>query len=106
MNWVEIINLRSSDSVHKDIVDALLAGIDEADCSIDSQSHLLELKTYYQPLVETDLSIHIYWQSETASLSRSPLALRIYSGLLSSGLLNYSIWVEIPGRECGHQSGE
>ncbi len=106
MKWVEIINLRSSEIVPREVVDELLAGKGELDYSIDALSHLLEVKTYYQPLVETDLSIHIYWESETVNESRSPLALRIYSALKSMGLLNYSVWIERSGLKFGHRSGK
>ena len=99
MKWVEIINLRSSGKIDSAVIDEILTGIGESDCSTSSLCHLLEIKTYNQPLVETDLSIHIYWESETISESRSPLALRIYSALKNMGLLNYSAWVEISDRE-------
>jgi hypothetical protein len=99
MKWVEIINLRSSGNVHREFADQLLAGIVESDYSNATLSHLLEIKTYYQPMLETDLSIHIYWESETGNSHKSPLALRIYSALMSMGLLNYSVWIETSSRE-------
>lgn len=94
MKWVEIINLRSSVRIDSAVIDEIVTGISESDYSTETWPLSLEVKTYYQSLIETDFSIHIYWESETVNQSRSPLAIRIYSALLNMGLLDYSVWVE------------
>jgi hypothetical protein len=58
---------------------------------------LIEIKVFHDSVVETDLSIHIYWKSELGSHDKSPLGLRFASALKPLGLLNYSVWVETAG---------
>lgn len=106
MKWIEIINLRSVGKEQREVANELLQGIRESDSSIDRLSKTLEVKTYYQPLIETDFSIHICWESETLIQSRSPLALRIYSALMNMGLLDYSVWIERSGLEFSQRPDE
>lgn len=90
MKWIEIITLRSPTKINKQFVDELLKEGAES----DSPEHLVEIKIYHHSVVETDLSIHIYWKSEPGSQHKSPLGLRFSSALRNLGLLNHSVWVE------------
>jgi hypothetical protein len=99
MKWVEIITLRSPSKINGQFIDELLKGVGESDSPTDALKHLLEIKTYYHSVVETDLSIHIYWESEAGNQHKSPLGLRIFSALRSMGLLNHSVWIERAARE-------
>lgn len=99
MKWVEIITLRSPGNINRELVDELLKGVDKSDAATDSSKHLVEIKIYHPSMMETDLSIHIYWKSETGSQDRSPLGLRFSSALKPLGLLNHFVWVEIVARE-------
>ncbi|MBF0234945.1 MAG: hypothetical protein HQK65_18205 [Desulfamplus sp.] len=94
MKCVEIINLRSSSAPNEQFIDELLKGINESDTSAYRTQHLVEIKIYHHSVVETDLSIHIYWKSEQEIKRKSPLGLRFYSALKHLGLLNHSLWVE------------
>jgi hypothetical protein len=49
---------------------------------------------YHHPTIETDLSIHIHWETEAQKPSNSPLGQQLSYALKGLGLLNYSIWVE------------
>ena len=106
MKWVEIITLRSSGNINRELVDELLKGVGESDSPTDTPKHLLEIKTYHHSVVETDLSIHIYWESEAENQHKSPLGLRIFSALRSMGLLNHSVWVEKASREISRRPGK
>ena len=106
MKWVEIITLRSPTSINKKFVDELLKEVGESDSPTDTLKRLLEIKTYYHFVVETDLSIHIYWDSEAGNQHKSPLGLRIFSALRSMGLLNNSVWIERASREISHRPGK
>ena len=99
MKWVEIITLRSPGNITREFMDELLRGIGESDSPTDTPNHLIEIKIFHHSVVETDLSIHIYWKSEPGSLDKSPLGLRLSSALMRLGLLNHSIWVETAARE-------
>ena len=94
MKWVEIITLRSPTNVNKQFVDELLKEVGESDSPADTPKHLLEIRVYHHSVVETDLSIHLYWESEPGSQHKSPLGLRFSSALRNLGLLNHSVWVE------------
>jgi hypothetical protein len=97
MKCVEIITLRSSGNINGRLVDELLKGVSESDS--DMPNGLIEITIYRHSVVETDLSIHIYWKSELGSQDKSPLGLRLSCALRPLGLLNHSLWVETATRE-------
>ena len=94
MRWVEMITLRSPGKINRELVDELLKGVDEPDLATDTPEHLVEIRVYHHFIVETDLSMHIYWESESGSQDKSPLGLRFCSALKPLGLLNHSVWTE------------
>jgi hypothetical protein len=98
VKWVEIITLRSPGNINKELVDELLKSVDEYDAETDTPKHLVEIKIYHHSVVETDLSIHIYWESEKESERKSPLGLGFASALKPLGLLNHSVWIETAAR--------
>jgi hypothetical protein len=99
MKWVEIITLRSPANINKQFVDELLKEVGESDSATDMPKYLVEIRVYHHSVVETDLSIHIYWESEPGSQNKSPLGLRFSSALRNLGLLNHSVWVETAALE-------
>ena len=99
MKWVEIISLRCAGNIDTRFIDELLKEVSESDLPTDTPMDLIEIKVFHHSVVETDLSIHIYWKSEPGSQDKSPLGLRISSGLGPLGLLNHSVWVETAARE-------
>jgi hypothetical protein len=94
MRWVEIITLRSPMNINRQFVDELLKEVRESDSSTDTPKHLVGIKIYRHSVVESDLSIHIYWKSESGSRHKSALGLRLSHALRNLGLLNHSLWVE------------
>ncbi len=60
----------------------------------DRKKHPVAVKIYHHSEVETDLSIHIHWESEKESQRKSSLGLRFSSALKSLGLVNHSAGVE------------
>jgi hypothetical protein len=101
MKWVEIITLRSPTRINTQFVDELLKQADKADIP----KHLVEIRIYHHSVVETDLSIHIYWRSEPGSQNKSPLGLKLSYALRNLGLLNHSVWVETVDLEVPLSSG-
>jgi hypothetical protein len=95
MKWVEIISLRCPENIDTRFIDELLKGVSES----DTPTQLVEIKIYHHSVVETDLSIHIYWKSELGSQDKSPLGLRFSAALKPLGLLNHSIWTETAALE-------
>jgi hypothetical protein len=98
MKWVEIISLRSPANIDIPFVDELLKEVSKSDLPADTPEHLVEIRVYHHSIVENDLSIHIYWESEPGSQDKSPLGLRFSSALRDLGLLNHSVWVETAAR--------
>ncbi len=90
MRWVEIITLRSPGRIDTQFVDELLKEVHNSDTS----KHLVDIRMYHHSVVETDLSIHIYWKSEPGSEHKTPLGLKFSYALKNLGLLNHSVWVE------------
>jgi hypothetical protein len=90
MKWVEIITLRSPTNINTQFVDELLKEAGKPETPED----LVEIRIYHHSVVETDLSIHIYWKSEPGSQHKSPLGLKLSYALKNLGLLNHSAWVE------------
>ncbi len=66
MKWVEIISLRCATNIDTPLVNELLKGIRESDSATDTPEHLVEIRGYHHSIVETDLSIHIYWESRSS----------------------------------------
>ncbi len=99
MKWVEIISLRCPANIDTPFVDELLKQVSESDSATDTRKHLVEIRVYHHSIVETDLSIHIYWESEPGSQDKSPLGLRFSSALKPLGLLNHSVWTETAALE-------
>ena len=94
MKWVEIISLRCAGNIDTRFIDEHLKGASECDSQTVTPEHLVEIRVYHHYIVETDLSIHIYWESEPGSQDKSPLGLRLSSELRNLGLLNHSVWGE------------
>jgi hypothetical protein len=90
MKWIEIITLRSPTNISKQFLDELLKEVGKSETPED----LIEIRMYHHSVVETDLSIHIHWNSETGSQHKTPLGLRFSYALRNLGLLNHSVWVE------------
>jgi hypothetical protein len=99
MKWVEIISLRCPGNIDTRFIDELLKGVSESDSPTDTPTQLVEIVIYHNSVVETDLSIHIYWKSKLGSQDKSPLGLRLSSVLKPLGLLNHSVWLETAARE-------
>jgi hypothetical protein len=99
MKRVEIISLRCPANIDTRIVGQILKEVRESDLPTDTPAHLEGIRAYHHSVMETDLSIHIYWVSEKGSQDKSPLGLSLASVLKPLGLLNYSVWVEAAALE-------
>jgi len=88
MRWLEVIKLRS---VGKDseLLKELLLSIDNS-----NQSGLVEMKTYRHAALETDLSVHLHWESDRPDQNGSLLGLHLVQALKEFGLIDHSVWIE------------
>jgi hypothetical protein len=88
MKWLEVIRLRSAEK-DSELLKELLLSFDKA-----SQRGLVEMKTYHHAALETDVSVHLLWESEQPEQNGSSLGLRIGQALKEFGLIDHSVWVE------------
>jgi hypothetical protein len=88
MKWLEIIKLRSAGK-DSGLLEELLLSIDRL-----GQTGLVEMKTYHHAALETDLSVHLHWESGRTEKNGSALGLRLAQALKEFGLIDHSIWIE------------
>ncbi len=88
MKWLEIIKLRSAGK-DSGLLEELLLSIDKL-----GQSGLVKMKTYHHAALETDLSVHLHWESGRPEQNGSALGLRLAQALKEFGLTDHSVWIE------------
>jgi hypothetical protein len=88
MKWLEVIKLRSAGG-NLELLDELLRPL-----SGSNQRGLVEMKTFRHATLETDASVHLYWNSEMPEPDGSALGLRLAQALKEFGLIDHSVWVE------------
>ena len=92
---------KRAEEITNTFLDELLKDVGKS----DTPKHLVEVRIYHHSIVETDLSIHIYWESEPGSQHKSSLGLKLSYALKDLGLLNHSVWVETAALEVPLSSG-
>ncbi len=92
MKWIEVIQLRAVGSNRKLLKSQLEKLTDEMDRNTKGQA----FKTYRRVRIDTDFSIQLFHDSKKVKNSGSNLGLRLVSALKEFGLVNHSIWIEIP----------
>ena len=90
MNYLEIIELRSSNEDHDILNEKLTRFIDD----LNKEDDNYRVKLYRHLTVETDWSFHIHYQTEINTTSPNQLGLRIASALQEFGLVHHSVWSE------------
>jgi len=95
MKWVEIITVRSLTKVDSQLLDALMQQVAKSKTS----GHPENIRMFQNSIVETDLSIHIYWETISQRQPESLLGQQFSYALKGLGLLNHSIWVETAALE-------
>lgn len=90
MKWLEILSLRSAGNRLELLDHELLKLIKE----IEGEKGLLEMKLYRNGAVDTDLSLHLHWESPGVERGGSSLGLQLVHLMEEFGLINHSVWVE------------
>jgi hypothetical protein len=90
MNYLEIIELRSSNKDYKILSEKLTRFIDDLNKEYENYT----VKLYRHLTVGTDWSFHIHIQTEINFTSPSKVGLRITSALQEFGLVHHSVWSE------------
>lgn len=89
MNWLEVIKLRSAGIGSPSLDELLMSMVQSA------QSKLAEIKIYRHAFLDTDLSVHLYWNSERPEQNGSAPGLRLAQALKDFGLVDHSVWIGI-----------
>jgi hypothetical protein len=93
MRWIEIITLRSIGDAERKMIAELLKQMRGA----GKQGQPREVRIYRHGSVETDLSIHIYWESESVALPCSTLGDLLVNATRDFGMVSHSVWIEKEG---------
>lgn len=88
MVWLEVIKLRSAgrNSVP-------LAELSRPMRKMAPRG-LAEIKAYRHAALETDFSLHLYWEGEPLEQNGSTLGLRLAQAFKEFGLVDHSVWIE------------
>ena len=87
MKGIEIIRIRLAQNNKKET----MAKIQELVSGLDQRG----IKLYRHPSVESDMSLHLHFQSSNSKLAVSELGAHLVSILKGIGLVNHSIWIEL-----------
>ena len=90
MKTVEIITVRMDLQREKRLLGELRTTLDRKSLSDDR----VIVQIYRHATVETDLSIHLYWETLGADDLPSDLGRRLASALKEFGPINHSVWFE------------
>jgi hypothetical protein len=93
MRWIEIITLRSAGDDEKQMIVELLKQVEQA----GEPGQPREVRIYRHAAVETDLSIHISWESDSVAQPHSTLGDLLVSATRDFGMVSHSIWIEKEG---------
>lgn len=87
MKWLEIIELRAA-AINKGSLKEQLAQL------LDEQKNEANIKIYHNVQIDTDLSIHIWHESDRVEVNGSFFGKLVKELFRNWGLVNHSIWLE------------
>jgi hypothetical protein len=91
MKWLEVIEFRSIGS-NRELLESHLQ---ELIHQVNQETQTEAIKTYRRVMLETDVSIHLFHDSQNAEAQGSPLGLRLAASLKEFGLVNHGVWIEM-----------
>ncbi len=91
MKWLEMIQLRSGGKGSEPLDELLHSTARHA------QSGLKEIGIYRHAALETDLSVHLHWESERPEPNGSTFGLLLARALEEFGMVSHSVWIRKRG---------
>lgn len=88
MKWLEVIKLRSAEKDSR-VMEELLLSVRKFD-----QNGLVQTKIFRHASLDSDVSIHLHWESEWPEQNGSALGLHLGQALKEFGLMDHSVWLE------------
>lgn len=89
MKWLEIIKLRTPGQSFENVVDQFIAPLTKNVI----EPGLLMIHVYCHATLNTDISIHIHWDTQQASQQKTLLGSCLINRLEDFGMINHTIWI-------------
>ena len=89
MKWLEIINLRTPGQHFENVPDKLIGLLSKTPQEADP----FTIQIYCHATLDTDLSIHINWDTRHASRQKTLLGSCLASSLEDFGMIHHTIWI-------------
>ncbi|MBN1102820.1 MAG: hypothetical protein JXL84_05325 [Deltaproteobacteria bacterium] len=95
MKWAEIVRLRTmpGDGLTDRIID--LAGM------FKKSPGLIESRVYENAEYQGDLSVCLFWETESSRSQGSEAAFQIRQALKKLGLVDHTVWIDLAKRSAG-----
>ena len=90
MHWIEIVSLRAAGRNKEKAIRLIEGQIERA----DRNEMKAEIRLYQHATLETDLSIHLNWNSDREDRNGSNLGLSLVEAFREFGMVSHSVWVE------------
>jgi hypothetical protein len=86
--WLEVIKLRSPENYERilETIRPLLGSVQDKD--------LVRIRIYRHIAIETDLSLHLHWESNGPTRKASVLGHQLVQMMKAFGLIDHSLWLE------------
>lgn len=88
MDWIEIIQLRSSTRMDCDAAVAAFKNLS----SPDREKGLEDVILLRNPVLDTDMGIFIYWRGDVPQRGKSGLGVQLAAAFSEYGRIYHSIW--------------
>jgi hypothetical protein len=99
MKALEVIHLRLAGASPETLADSIRA-------SVESSSEAAGLRIFRHGSLETDLVVHLHREAEEDGDRVSDLGTRLASMLRPHGIVEHSVWVEVPGPHDASKSAD
>ena len=89
MTWLEVIHVRVTEPELDRAIPIFRQLLDE----IREKESCREVKLFRRALLETDICLHLYHDSENIEDAGSTVGLHLASALKPFGMVNHTVWV-------------
>ncbi len=89
MKWLEIINLRTPGQHFENVADKLIGLLTKT----PQETGPLAIQIYCHATLDTDLSIHIHWDTHHTPRQETLLGSCLASRLEDFGMIHHTIWI-------------
>ena len=90
MQWMEEIKIRIADK-NPEVVEGKIMRLIK---DLGDNGGMKEIKLYHSAVVNNDVSVHLYWDTEGAEPHGSAMGLCLVHVLREYGLISHSVWVD------------